>query len=33
MVIFWFYFDAIGIDGDHVQIFVGAEPRYSPPKK
>ena len=25
-----FEFDAIGIDGDHVHIFVGAGPRYSP---
>ena len=27
---FWFDFDAIGTDGDHVHIFVGAAPRYSP---
>jgi len=26
---FWFDFDAIGTDGDHVHIFVGAAPRYS----
>ena len=25
-----FEFDAIGTDGDHVHIFVGAAPRYSP---
>ena len=25
-----FDFDAIGTDGDHVHIFVGAAPRYSP---
>ena len=27
---YWFEFDAIGTDGDHVHIFVGAAPRYSP---
>ena len=27
---FDFDFDAIGTDGDHVHIFVGAAPRYSP---
>jgi putative transposase len=27
---YWFDFDAIGSDGDHVHIFVGAAPRYSP---
>ena len=27
---YWFDFDAIGTDGDHVHIFVGAAPRYSP---
>ena len=27
---YWFDFDAIGSDGDHVHIFVGAEPKYSP---
>ena len=27
-----FEFDAIGTDGDHVHIFVGAEPKYSPSK-
>jgi len=27
-----FEFDAIGIDGDHVHLFVGAEPKYSPSK-
>src|SRR5271157_3792846 len=25
-----FEFDAIGCDGDHVHLFVGAEPKYSP---
>lgn len=25
-----FEFDAIGTDGDHVHIFVGSEPKYSP---
>ena len=29
---YWFEFDAIGTDGDHVHIFVGAAPRYSPSK-
>ncbi len=27
---YWFEFDAIGTDGDHVNFFVGAAPRYSP---
>ena len=27
---YWFDFDAIGTDGDHVHIFVGASPKYSP---
>jgi putative transposase len=27
---YWFQFDAIGTDGDHVHILVGAAPRYSP---
>ncbi len=27
---YWFEFDAIGTDGDHVHVFVGAAPRYSP---
>jgi putative transposase len=27
-----FEFDAIGTDGDHVHLFVGAEPKYSPSK-
>jgi len=27
---YWFEFDAIGTDGDHVHIFVGAAPRYAP---
>ena len=25
-------FDAIGTDGDHVHVFVGAAPKYSPSK-
>jgi putative transposase len=25
-----FEFDAIGTDGDHVHLFVGVEPKYSP---
>jgi putative transposase len=25
-----FEFDAIGCDGDHLHLFVGAEPKYSP---
>ena len=29
---YWFQFDAIGTDGDHVHIFVGSEPKYSPSK-
>jgi len=29
---YYFEFDAIGTDGDHVHIFVGAAPRYSPSK-
>ena len=29
---YWFKFDAIGTDGDHVHIFVGSEPRYAPSK-
>ncbi len=27
---YWFVFDAIGSDGNHIHIFVGAAPRYSP---
>ena len=27
---YWFEFDAIGTDGDHVHIFVGAAPKYAP---
>ncbi len=27
---YWFTFDAIGTDGDHVHVFVGAAPRYAP---
>jgi len=29
---YWFDFDAIGTDGDHVHIFVGGAQRYSPSK-
>ena len=29
---YWFDFDAIGSDGDHVHIFVRAAPRHSPSK-
>lgn len=29
---YYFEFDAIGSDGDHVHLFVGAEPKYSPSK-
>ena len=27
---YWFQFEAIGTDGDHVHIFVGSEPKFSP---
>ncbi len=27
---YWFKFDAIGIEGNHFHIVVGAAPRYSP---
>ena len=27
---YWFEFDAIDTDGNHVHIFVGAAPRYAP---
>ena len=27
---YWFEFDGIGTDGDHVHILVGAAPRYAP---
>ena len=27
---YYFEFDVIGTDGDHVHLFVGAEPKYSP---
>src|SRR5512136_1008206 len=27
---YWFEFEAIGTDGDHVHLFLGAAPRYSP---
>ncbi len=29
---YWFDFDALGKDGDHVHVFVGAAPKYSPSK-
>ena len=29
---YYFEFDAIGSDGDHVHLFVGAEPKYFPSK-
>jgi putative transposase len=29
---YFFEFDMIGTDGDHVHIFVGSEPKYSPSK-
>ena len=29
---YWFQFDAIGTDGDHIHIFVGSEPKYAPSK-
>jgi putative transposase len=28
----YFEFDAVGTDGDHVHLFVGAEPKFSPSK-
>ena len=27
---YWFEFDALGTDGDHVHVFVGAAPGYAP---
>ena len=30
--IYCFEFEVIGSDGDHVHLFVGAEPKYSPSK-
>ncbi len=27
---YWFVFDAIGSDGNHIHLFVGAAPRHSP---
>jgi putative transposase len=27
---YWFEFDAMGTDGDHVHVFVGAAPSYAP---
>ncbi|CAD6492201.1 MAG: Transposase IS200 like protein [Candidatus Argoarchaeum ethanivorans] len=27
---YWFEFDALGTDEDHVHVFVGAAPRYTP---
>jgi putative transposase len=29
---YWFQFEAIGTDGDHVHIFVGSEPKFAPSK-
>ena len=29
---YWFQFDAIGTDVDHVHIFIGSEPKYAPSK-
>ena len=29
---YWFEFDALGTDGDHVHVFVGAAPKYAPSK-
>ena len=29
---YWFEFDAVGCDGNHVHVFVGAAPRYAPSK-
>ena len=29
---YWFVFESIGTDGDHVHILVGAPPRYAPSK-
>jgi Transposase and inactivated derivatives len=27
-----FEFDSTGSDGDHIHLFIGAEPKYFPPK-
>ena len=27
---YWFEFDTLGCDGDHVHLFVGASPKYAP---
>jgi len=27
---YWFEFEAVGCDGNHVHVFVGAAPRYAP---
>lgn len=27
---YWFVFESIGTDGDHVHVLVGAPPRYAP---
>ena len=27
---YWFVFDAVGCDGNHLHVFVGAAPRYAP---
>ena len=29
---YWFEFDSIGTDGDHVHLLIGAAPRYAPSK-
>lgn len=29
---YWFVFDAMGCDGNHLHLFVGAAPRYAPSK-
>lgn len=29
---YWFEFDEIGTDGDHVHVFVGAAPKWAPSK-
>ncbi len=27
---YWFKFDAVGTDGDHIHVLVGAAPKYAP---
>jgi putative transposase len=27
---YWFEFDEVGTDGDHVHVFVGAAPKWAP---